>query len=417
MSSTSPDSLEAANDPNTRPSADANDDDYSFVGQVALNRLPTLRENLAKLNRKAGKCGAAPFKMVLGRKGEEFVEDRSEGRSAHIQWVEVTLTGKVFALGDYKIRAVIDHRHETCTAVGNFKVPTRYIGCEPDCDHCKTKRDRAKTFILQDSVGSLSAVGKSCLEDFTGHAPEHALAATSIYDEFRAQMAELQDDEGGRRSPSFEPALPTLPFLAVISNLIRTQGWVSKPVAKANREYLKEPSESTADAAIRLLAKLRLPHDRITLDSVDVADEDRELAVAALRYARAKYAELLDQDTVEAFDASMRSVTLRDSFITKHSGLAAYALRMYLREVVEPSKQLKAREASEYIGVVKKREEFTLTVHRLVPISGAFNNSMLHLCTDAGGNQVTWRNSGSREADLETGRSYVVKANFKKHDE
>lgn len=393
-------------------------DVYSGRYQVALNRLPRLRENLKKLNKRAGKLGAEPFTMTLGRRGEEFLEDRSEGRAALIQWIEVTLTGRYVALGDYRIKAVMNHRDEVYSAVGSFRIPSRYINCAPDCDHCKLKRERATTYLLADREGNLAHVGRSCLEDFTGHSPEHALSATSIFEEFRAQMDQSDPDDGPSATVRYEAALPILPFLAVIARRIRTAGWVSGSTARSNAELGIEPSVSTAGAAMDELKRFRLSPDRLTLDAVEVDDEDRALATAAIAYAREKYAALDDQPYIEAFDATMRALVRSELFITRLAGMAAYTARMYISEVVEPPLRARREANSDYVGVEKERREFTVRVERLIPVSGymAGSTTMIHILSDENGNQLKWANNGGASSDLVAGHAYVVKATVKKHE-
>jgi hypothetical protein len=398
------------------PHATSAEESYSFTYRIATNRLQILRANLAKLNRRAEKLGAEPFTMGLGRRGQEFIENRSEGYAATINWVEVTLTGTPFSLGDYRIFAVIDHRKDAYNAVGNFEIPTRFIGCEPQCDHCKTKRDRSKTYLLTDPAGNISAVGSSCLEDFTGHAPEHALAATSIWTEFGAQMKDLEGGyEEERRGAAFLPAAPTLPFLAVVNQFIRTQGWVSKDKANTNREYGIEPNVSTAERALESISNKEGSDEEI-MAKLDLPMEDIVAARATLAYVREKYASLLDQPSAQAFDLNMRSVTLGDMFIRDLAGFAAFSVRMYQREVLEPAHKARAAAQSDFVGSVGKREIFTVTARRLIPIESQFGLRMLHVLDDAHGNVLIWRNSGSGGSDLEVGKTYTVKATVTDHE-
>lgn len=398
--------------------AGAEESGYSFQFRIAQNRLPILRANLAKLNRRAEKLGAEPFTIELGRKGQEFIEDRSEGYAATIDWVEVTVSGKPFSLGDYRVRAVIDHRNDTYRTVGNYAIPTRFIGCDPQCDHCKTKRDRTKTYLLTDPSGNVSAVGSSCLEDFTGHAPDHALAATSIWTEFSAQMKAMQGGyEDDVKGVKLEPAAPTVPFLAMVSRLIRVQGWVSKDKANHNREYGIEPYVSTAETALDAVVKnIGAGSVEAIMAKLDLPMEDIETANTALAYVREKYANLLDQPAAQAFDLNMRTATHGNAFIHRLAGFAAFAVRMYQREVLEPAQKARAAAQSDFVGTIGKREVFTVTVQRLIPIEGQFGMRMLHVLEDERGNSLVWRNSGSGSSDLEVGKTYTIKATVTDHE-
>jgi hypothetical protein len=397
--------------------ADADGAGYSLRLRIAQNRLPVLRANLAKLNRRAEKLGAAPFTVEVGRRGQTFIEERSEGYAATINWIEVTVSGTPFSLGDYRVRAIIDHRDDTYRTVGNFVIPTRFVGCDPQCDHCKTKRDRIKTFLLTDPSGNVSAVGSSCLEDFTGHAPDHALAATSIWTEFSARMKEMQDEyEDGVKGITLEPAAPIVPFLAMVSRLIRTQGWVSKDKANQNREYGIEPSVSTAEAALKAVVKnLGAESVEAIIARLDLPIEDIETANSALAYVRGKYEHLLEEPTAQAFDLNMRTATHGNVFIQRLAGFAAFTVRMYQREVLEPAQKARAAAQSDFVGTIGEREIFTVIVQRLIPIESQFGMRMLHVLEDERGNSLVWRNSGSGSSDLEVGKTYTVKATVTDH--
>lgn len=389
-------------------------DEYEFRSVIAANRLDVLRGNLRRLNRKAAKHGVAAFRMTIGRFSEEFLENRSEGFAAHVKTVQVTLSGQRFSLGKYRVGAELNHRDDTFQAFGGFKIPGKYVGCQPSCDHCQTARDRATTYLLESADGELKQVGASCVEEFSGVAPEHALAATSIWAEFAAMQEELQG-ESPKESAIFHPAMPLEPFLAIVSRRIRQEGWVSSSVANANREAMMLPDKPTARAALEEIEDLVKRSKCDLVLSPDVDPQDLEIAAAALAHARASYADIPDRLEVEAFDANMWSVARNDVFVDKHAGFAAFIVRKYESEVLEPRRREAQSITSTHVGTEGKRDEFTVTVGRKIPMEGAYGIRMLCLMSDQHGNQLRWVASGN--PDIEVGKTYLVKATVKKHDE
>ncbi|KVV07390.1 hypothetical protein [Burkholderia ubonensis] len=390
-------------------------DVYTFKTVIAADRLPLLRENLSKLNKRAAKHGVEPFKIELGRYGNQFVENRSEGFAANIRTVEVALTGQRFRLGDYRVMASIDHKNQAFRTFGDFRIPGQYLACDAQCDHCKTKRDRAKTFLLADKNGDLFHIGSSCIESFTGFAPEFALGATSVWDQFSDMQEQLEEGDDGIRNCKLEAASPMLPFLAIVSRMIRRDGWVSSSTAAANRESGIHPIHSTSQGALEELKKLieRVGLEGEIAPNVDAVDVD--VAANALAHARASYGDVPEREAVEAFDANMWSVSAHDAFIDRHAGFAAFIVRKYHTEVLEPNRAKQFAGDSDHVGTVKKREEFEVTLYKKILVEGAYGTNTLCLMHDQHGNQLRWMASGL--TDMEAGKSYRVKATVKKHDE
>ncbi|CAE6822356.1 hypothetical protein R70006_06263 [Paraburkholderia domus] len=387
----------------------------SFRYVIARNRLPELRENLKRINRRAARYGVAPFTVELGRRGQEFVENRSEGFAAHIDTIEVTVTGQRFALGEYRVMAAIDHKTPLFRAFGDFRIPGKYLNGCAECEHCNSKRARNKTFLLADASGTLKQVGSSCIEEFTGISVGHALAATSVYDEFAAMQKEMEGDEGRPWGTLFEPCKPTVPFLAIVARQIREDGWVSSSQANANREMGVQPSESTSRSALDELKKL-IEKSPLGGDvSPNVEPQDMDVATQALAHARESYADVPQRAGVEEFDANMWAASAGDMFLDRHAGLTAFVVRKYYSEVLDPRRERALSASSGYVGTPKVREDFAVVVYKKIPIQDPYGQKTLCLMHDADGNQFRWMASGA--TGLEAGKAYIVKATVKKHDE
>ncbi|WP_069340888.1 hypothetical protein [Pandoraea sp. ISTKB] len=378
---------------------------------IAANRLPELRENLKRLNRRAEKHGVQPFSLQVGEYGHTFLEDRSEGYGVHLRTVRVTLKGTAFALGDYTVMASLNHKDAQYFAAPGYAIPTRYLQCEPSCDHCSTQKRRTQTYLLADPSGDVKHVGSTCVEEFTGHRVEHALAATSMYTEFAALIDAMigEEPEAGGRMQG--PGFPTLPFLALVSQCIRKDGWVSSAQASANRENGASPTESTAKCALDALSKLQDPDDPAAMACLEPVDV--QTATSALEHAREFYRALAEQNTMQDFDANMWATCRFDRVSEKQIGLAAFVVRKYINEVVQPARDRSRN--SEYQGTVSQRSEFTLQLEKKIPLDGYFGERCLHIFSDLSGNKFTW--VASRPTDLEVGKTYIGKGTVKKHEE
>lgn len=76
----------------------------------------------------------------------------------------------------------------------------------------------------------------------------------------------------------------------------------------------------------------------------------------------------------------------------------------------------KAPEAiSHHVGTVGKRQEFTVTIKRIVECETAFGMNDLYIMVDADGNVLKWFTSAY--SPMEVGKTYTIKATVKEHSE
>jgi hypothetical protein len=103
---------------------------------------------------------------------------------------------------------------------------------------------------------------------------------------------------------------------------------------------------------------------------------------------------------------------------SRNFGLAVSMISAYQRESdrlagIEYAKKA-PRSTSQFVGTVGKREEFTVTVNKLIGTEGNYGHSTIHLMTDAAGNKLTWFKTG--HADMEETKTYVIAGRVEKHE-
>lgn len=74
----------------------------------------------------------------------------------------------------------------------------------------------------------------------------------------------------------------------------------------------------------------------------------------------------------------------------------------------------KNRPVSQFVGTVGKREEFTVTVNKLIGREGNYGHSTIHLMTDAAGNKLTWFKTGY--SDMLEGNTYILVGRVEDHE-
>jgi hypothetical protein len=378
-------------------------DAFEVELRIAAERLSILKGHIARINRKAARHNIPEYTLATGRRGSEFILNESEGIGHDIAWVEVTVTGHEFRLGDYRLAAMINHRDEpkSFKTFGGFEIPLHYRECEPACDHCQTERDRAVTFLVVNADGELKHVGKGCLEEFTGYSPAAVFGATSIYDEFSALMkAELGILDEERNYKGGEPVTKMDEYLPFVAAEIRRHGWISKSAsADEYGPYYREIPTSVA--ALDTMRKAK------PLESL-LTDQDCEVARAALLAARDKYPS--DAPQLEEFVANMTAMAHADYFTNKKAGFAAYIVQEHLRTLSENRAKAAVSPNSVHIGEEKKRFETEVRVLKVVASAGEFGTTYIHRMADAHGNSLVWFCSGKPLAE---GRAFAVKATVK----
>jgi hypothetical protein len=72
------------------------------------------------------------------------------------------------------------------------------------------------------------------------------------------------------------------------------------------------------------------------------------------------------------------------------------------------------KKASKFIGTIKKREDFTVKVVRIIQLKGYFDFRYLHIMKDSSGNELIWDCSNVFNK-LEEKKTYRIKATVKSH--
>jgi hypothetical protein len=152
--------------------------------KVIKEELPALEKRIKGIGKKLDKYGLAWSFKTLGESVEKVnVYKNSEiGRQwTKIDEVIVDVVSYDFSMEPLKIGewvpiAVIEHMALTLAegtqnmvhAIGDAETLPHWWTIESNCDHCKSKRERIKTVILQNASGEYKQVGTTCIKDFTG---------------------------------------------------------------------------------------------------------------------------------------------------------------------------------------------------------------------------------------------------------
>lgn len=323
--------------------------------RVYAGNLFRLREQLAKLNKRATKLGCAPITLTdTGRFEDVTIKNEITGMVQGVQRYHfMEVSGEQPKFNGWSLAACVEHTEE-----GNMlrKSPsctielTQFRDGAQRCDHCKTIRNRRETYIVIHEDGSLKMVGSDCIKDFLGHQDPHALANMA---ECFFSLGELMD---GCEDPEFFGMggginlIHVEGFLAFAACVIRHRGFVSAKRAKeafARGENL-DSTASTVHAWIRPFRGAKLGQDYFLPE-----DQDHEAGQKAQQYVLdtlgARPAEQLND-----FEHNLLVVCRCEAVDTKNGGLLAFVPEYYAR-CLEKAREQAQRGPETYFGEPKKR--------------------------------------------------------------
>lgn len=405
--------------------------------------LPNLQARLDRLNRRALKLGVAPVTLAAG---EPYIVKRPPRL---VEMVKVTVSAETPKLAGWTLVAVRDFSLEEPLL---NRVPG---GPEPDltaftnglalCEHCQKTRKRNETFVLLHDDGTLRQVGRDCLADFLGGAtPEHLIWLADALLEIGAALDE--GEEWGDVGPAI---VEIVPFLEVVSAVIRKDGWLGRTKA---REFGKTATADTAFGDFFPPQSGTKAHEEFEKNRAHVEPSDVERAAATLAWARE-----IDPNDAQDYRRNLGRACRAEIVREKHSGIVASAVSAWARETeheIERRRRATSEAASEFVGEVGKRlkwtaatkrkpatEGLTLTLVSVKTWANDFGTTHFYKFYDRAGNVVAWFASsvchepefpyqgpnlpteravwsetfGGEEIKLD--KTYRVNAGIKKHEE
>lgn len=386
--------------------------------KIPVENWYELTMKIEKLNKRAAKLGCDPIVVSILRTEdvEIFKGEHGAGRPTgeFRRYNIATVEGKAPVLNGWKFIATL--QHVTVTEESDTKkmtlvrtvpgetVPKEYQAAENWCDQCKTDRYRTDTFIVRHENGEVKQVGRQCLKDFLGHKDPEKLADWATYlASLGSMMEEAEEDRGyggGRRLIGLQA------YLNFVAEAIQQKGWVSRKKVNEIRSKDGGVAEATADLAQFWMS----PPPKVPLqDHVRPSDKAKELAVKALDWARETLPQKIDPSD---YEHNLRVVSSLEIIEHNMLGLAASIIPYYQRA----TEQQVNHDNSVWFGERGKREDFTLTVEKVIPYEkqgygyGGITITYIHKMRDPNGNAAVWFSSNKK---LEEGKTYQVKATVK----
>lgn len=281
--------------------------------------------------------------------------------------------------------------------------PYRDLGTWNDCDHCHTRRDRAKVYLLRSTeTGDITRVGSTCLAAFLGitfRLPEDGFNVLK-----EAEELEEMTWFGGPDDTSYRIDH----VLAIAHAMVATYGWLSS----ANARYT--PGAASTGERVLSLLKERGRSAAQKRDEM-IFSVPADTIADTIAFAR----DMRDHDDSEY--ARTISAIVRGNSDNHH--LVSGRNVKILASVVSGYQRAKSRAAeaaaavdSEYVGTVGKRQTFAgLKVIFSRVFDSYYGERQLIKFVDAAGNILVWWNTGSANPKID--EMYDVTGTPKTHDE
>jgi hypothetical protein len=231
-------------------------------------------------------------------------------------------------------------------------------------------------------------VGSTCLKDFTGHKDAEALAA---YFEHIQELVESDDYDFDPDRPYVSKLVQVEKVLQYAALSVRKYGYVSRKKADYESNLI-----ATADDALNLMSK--------KVDHEFPNEKDVALAKATIAYVK-------ELESTNNFEHNIKVLVEAEYVHYTNTGYIVGALSAHLRN--EEAKL--AGKGKEYVGTIKKRQNFTLTVVSEKVMEGYYGITHLYTFKDENDNVIVW--FSSKDAELEQGETYTIKGTVKAHKE
>ena len=403
----------------------------------------TFADGIERMNRRAARLGVQPVQItrtlhsirerwtrrtetvwhIVGQKSDGLALQGYTTTGEQIPFWSVTIDGEYPKLPGWTFLAVLspvtDDEGRTTNilkTVPGKHCPAHLVHRCGECDHCRTRRQRNETFVIQhDDTAEVKVIGRNCIVDYLGGKTPEQLANVAALLVCLADLCTAAEDcddwyEGAGMRVAYGSEITRL--LEWTAAAIEVCGWIPRsqqdygrtPTANVVQYCLFPPrGESAKDAELR--------------DTIDAHRERfRDEALEALNWAQ----NLPDTETDRSnYLQNIRTLAACGWIPSKHFGLACSIVEAYRRaQGTARAERMKAeRKASQHVGEIGKRYTLTLTCEKVISSEGYYGTTGIHkLIDETTGNRFTWFASGSADW-LTEGDTVTVKATVTKHEE
>lgn len=360
------------------------------IPQENYNRF---KKKIKQMDRKAKKLGLDG--VTTDVIGEEMYEDTVNG--GYNKYLKIRVKGDIPKVKGWKFVAIVQH-----TETGNlFKsmdevnvqdIPNKYKKSGSICEHCNVNRNRIDTYLIyNEDTDEWKQVGRTCLGDFAGSSDIESIAR------FYETLITLSDEEYEEVPKGFEKRYYKLfDYLCVVEEVSKEKGFVTK--SRASELNV----ESTANYSFRRYQRQGME---------GVSKETKDKITKALDWVRQ-----LNRERANHYMYNLHMLCSNEYMEDRDIGMVASLILAYGKylDILAEKKREQGFKSSKYVGEVKSREVFELTLHKIIQYEGFYGVGFMHVYQDKDDNVFVW--STTKMQGIE-GKTYSMKCTIKDHDE
>lgn len=399
---------------------ETNEPEVFTIPSVNMERL--IKE-VNKLNRRAEKLGFPKMNInVLGKREvihPKYINrnDLKEEQKPRITVSDITLEGDAPKIEGYEFVGTLDHYSipgsVIVRAVPGQSVPEEFHNIPPICNHCGKKRHRTETFVLHEELTNKHiAVGRQCVRDFIGYNVAALARYLTRWNALFSSFGDFEDERwyGGRIQLQFSKE----DVLAATFGTIRVKGW--KPKSACNFEEGDVPTSAHVAEIFdppmfvgRHAAEARRRYEEFCADVRTSRDADLVKAEQAIEW-------LDNQNDSNEYMHNLKVIRDADSVPLNMFGFWCSLAAAYERAMdrLEIKKAEKKKQLNEWVGDIKQRRDFEVSVISIKVVDGYYGPVRIHRMLDKDGRTLVW--FANTQTDMEKGGSYKIKGTIKKHE-
>lgn len=382
--------------------------------------LPVLHTKIKKLNTRAKKLSVPELRVVehgtkqkihpaVAERVELGVITRQEAPKYNVHLIAIE--GAEIKLAGWKFVGTLDHYtlpgKVIVNAVPGQSVPEQFHDSDAKCAHCGKIRRRIETFIVEHENGELKQVGRNCLKDFLGHDPARMIRFLQTIRQMFADLENEDSDYYGMGGGAGFFTYSHIDSLARTCAVVRTYGWVSRSKAK-----FEETINATADDVIETYhppkSSRELDHWKQWMAKIKWNKENDEAeAKAAIEW-------LAEQPSNNEYLHNLHAIAEAEEVPQKLMGYWCSLIATYQKAMDRLREAALQRKVSEWVGEVKKRQEFVVTVQSINYLDSYYGAVDLHRMIDDNGRTLVW--FANTDSGMEKGHTYKIVGTVKKHD-
>lgn len=322
--------------------------------QIPVSRLAELQKKVKTLNNRAKKSKLPEITVSVDPKYVVHRVTFKDGESCNIAFANVTVEGLLPVVEGYTFICKIEHTRDNKTGelIGNMvkgmskeEYPEEYRTLHSNCEHCKTKRYRKETFIIESPEKKRMQVGTECL---TNYITKHSLEAMMHFLKTVQELSDFDDMDKVSRVPD---VVDLYQFIEACVESVKIHGWVPKTLQiDRTRSY-------TYSRGWEQFYPIKLTDDR---GNVIYESEHYKISEETTQAVK-EYVDLFRAKTpMNTFEHNLQIILKQEILFKKDCGFAAVVAKNILNATAKKIEK-KAR-VNDHFGKIGDKVELVVTI-------------------------------------------------------